>query len=102
MGNCGTCCGKTDINELSTEKGLGMKTHKGAGVRDHESDDLKKGSKNMETTKTNASFQHTKTKGEHDHANHNNDKFCTHDFEINDERYNNAKVMVSLYQTFLA
>ncbi len=81
MGNCSSCCGKADTNEIVTEKNVNKLKGVGSGKNDPLIDEVKKYGKT-------GGYQSGSTKqGFNDHFNG--------DLEINNEAYNNPRVMVS-------
>lgn len=57
MGNCGSCMGKADSNEIITEKGSGKKIKASNAGADILINEIKKSGKTDDITKIQASFR---------------------------------------------
>lgn len=73
MGNCSTCCGKSDTNEVTTEKSLS----KIKGVSDYLKDDLMKNGRNNEKLRASKIYKDADTLSQ------TNELFSHGDLEIN-------------------
>ena len=96
MGNCATCCGKSDTNEVHTSISL---RKSGSPTREQLQlvDEIKKNGQTKEITKIQASFRGHAERKKVDQMKKDklDEQFVSGALEINNVDYNNAKVMVS-------